>query len=212
MSDELITFNVGGRKFQATRLTMCCRGGVLQVLFAKDSAWPNARMLIDSKGRPFIDCDPDVFVGIMTFLRTGHAIVPPNVSVYVLDQMLDQFFPGKGKPRAITPKALHFMQQHWYNRLDEWAHLLETKRAEDCATLVPPFYKCTRLDGLMIIYMGCTKCDCATQITLASMYAYYGQCTAEDKLCIASHLATLFAAEIVHIDPDAQTFRIMYSR
>lgn len=80
--DELIRFDVGGRKFKTWRSTILKHP---ESVLAKHIGDLGKR---DKNGRYFIDRDPDVFTAILSYYRNDILACPPQVNLEVFEAEL----------------------------------------------------------------------------------------------------------------------------
>jgi hypothetical protein len=90
----MVRLNVGGQLFWTTRETLVGRGRVNYFDTLLSSRFPSLR---DDDGAYFIDRDGHLFAPLLSYLRTGRLVAPPNVPYkYVLLHVCC---------RAQTPKS-----------------------------------------------------------------------------------------------------------
>ena len=102
-SSDIISLNVGGQKFQTTRMTlMSSPSSTLARMFDPDSLIPPAKHV---DGDYFIDADPKIFDVILHFLRYKSVVIPPNVPVQaVVDQAM--FFGLNGMMEEMSKPSV----------------------------------------------------------------------------------------------------------
>ena len=101
--NALVRLNVGGTLYTTNVQTLVMRGGMLARLFNGEQ--DNGAH--DDDGRIFIDRDGAAFAVVLTYLRTGVALVPCTVSVSAACCELKYFFPGECVYPA-TPGMLQY--------------------------------------------------------------------------------------------------------
>lgn len=128
-SSELLTFNVGGRRFATTRSTVFSHGPNFLAALVKNDDEKKIPCVRDEKGRIFIDRSPDGFAMVLDFLRSGQVYRPPGWSEEQIAAEFDFYqigCAGSSHLRAMLsrrkplPDAIGSAMEHWREMAKQW--------------------------------------------------------------------------------------------
>lgn len=183
-----IVINVGGSLYETLPSTLASRGGVLAVMFGSDSTvqqYGTERYARDANSRPFIDRDGPSFACVMSYLRTGIALVPDGVglSVVQVQQELEYYFPGPDCPLAMPPIMAAAMRDPLYAALEAKRETVETERKKKERAVDFDYAAKLRRepDAVVSIEIGCTRCPCQKQELVRALQEKYHEHWTEIK-------------------------------
>ncbi len=109
---DIVTLNVGGRRFMTTTSTLCKFNGMFCKMFS--DKWSVRE---ESDGNVFIDRDGDAFGVVLNYMRSGSVDIPPALSVSQVQLELDYFFSDPPQLDAEDPGCDRFKNTMSYHMM-----------------------------------------------------------------------------------------------